>query len=96
MWLKRLIRRIKWLCFYQWKTLTLHQWPYESCRYCGKVFHITWSVKDEYWQKVIGVLDNSGGSFCLDCFLECANKLKIKIPLESIQFEIFNNLKGEI
>lgn len=84
--MRRLFRRIRWFLFYQWHTLL---WPYESCQRCGKAFQICWSVEDVYWQKVIGVSDDSGGSLCIDCFIELANDLKITIPDEAFRIEIF-------
>lgn len=86
---RRLIRRIRWLLFYQWHSITLKQWPYESCWMCGKAFRVCWTVKDVYWQKIINVSDDSGGSLCVDCFLELAAKKKILVPRSVIKIEIF-------
>lgn len=91
MWIKRLLRRVRWLLFYQWQSLTLDQWPYESCWMCGKSFRIVWSVEDKYWIAVVGVEDGSGGSLCLDCFLWYADSLDIVIPSDAIELQIFKS-----
>ena len=95
MLIKRLYRRLKWVLLYQWRSITLRQWPYESCRICGKAFRINWSVADEYWCKVVGVSDDGGGSLCIDCFLECADYIKIDIPISKIKIGIFKPEYGE-
>ena len=87
--LRRLKRRFLWLLMYQWSSLTLSQWPYESCRKCGKSFRLLWNVKDQLWKKVMNVNDEDGGSYCVDCFIERANKIGIIIPNEDINIELF-------
>ena len=89
MLIKRLFRRIKWLLLYQWKSLALKQWPYESCKKCGKAFRIIWSVENKYWYLVMNRKDSGGGSLCIDCFLELADNKNIKISKESIYVEVF-------
>jgi hypothetical protein len=93
--LKRLWRRVTWLFIYQWKTITLKKWPYESCKKCGKVFRTVWQVEDSYWNKVIGSSDG-GGILCLDCFIEKANDQGIFIPKEAIKIEIFQPEKRDL
>lgn len=90
MLLKRFYRRVKWLLFYQWYSLTLNSWSYESCKICGKSFRIRWNVKDTYWKKVVNVSDSGGGSLCVDCFLELAEKKLIQIKSSDIEIEIFD------
>lgn len=87
--IKRLLRRVFWLTVHQWRDLTLRQWPYESCRMCGKAFRVLWSVEDSYWRGVMGVPDDGGGSLCLDCFLEHAEWLGIVIPREAFAISVF-------
>jgi hypothetical protein len=94
--LMRLMRRVKWLIVHQWNTLTLRQWPYESCKRCGKTFHLVWNVEDRYWREVMGVLDDSGGSLCLDCFIECAERRGINVPSKSISLKVFMPKEDEI
>jgi len=87
--LLRLLRRIRWLLIYQWRSLTLKQWPYESCWMCGKSFRVRWSVEDKYWRDVVGVPDAGGGSLCVDCFVEYAKYLGIRVPFGEIKIEVF-------
>jgi len=87
--LKRLIRRIRWLLIYQWRSLTLKRWPYESCWMCGKAFRVRWSVEDRIWRDVVGVPDDGGGSLCVDCFLEYSEYLGINVPDRAIEIEVF-------
>jgi hypothetical protein len=87
---KRLYRRARWFCIYQWESLTLKQWPYESCKVCGKAFRLMWGVEDYYWRKIVGVSDSGGGSWCLDCFLERARHLDINVPESAISYRIFD------
>lgn len=89
MLIKRLFRRIRWLIIYQWPTLTLKSWPYESCKKCGKLLRIRWNVEDKYWQKVANVQDDGGGSLCIDCFIELAVIKDIKIPIDAFDINIF-------
>jgi hypothetical protein len=86
---RRLFRRFLWFLIYQWKSLTLKQWPYESCRKCGKSFRLLWYVEDIYWKRVMDVNDSGGGSYCVDCFIERANNLGIIIPDEAIEIKPF-------
>ena len=88
--IKRLFRRFKWILFYNWSSLTLNQYPYETCKYCGKCFHVSWNVDDKYWEKVVGVNDSGGGSLCIDCFIELANKKDVCIPNSAFKYNIFN------
>ena len=90
---KRFIRRLLWLFLYQWNSLTLFKWPYESCKRCGKSFRIVWSVKDEFWYKVMQRKDNGGGSLCLDCFIELAENKDIELKEDDFNF-IYPLLKG--
>lgn len=85
----RLLRRIKWLFIKQWNSLSLNKWPYESCENCGKSFRICWLVEDKYWYSVMQRNDNGGGSLCVDCFLDQADKLGISIPPSAFKIEIF-------
>lgn len=88
--IKRLYRRIRWLLFYQWKNLTLKQWPYESCKQCGKNLRISWSIKDKYWHKVLDRFDCGGGSYCVNCFVEIAKKKNICIHYDDFDYiELF-------
>lgn len=85
-WIKRLLRRLRWLLIYNWRSL---RWPYESCWMCGKAFRVMWSVEDKYWRDVVGVPDDGGGSLCVDCFLEYADYLGIKVPDEAFNIKVF-------
>jgi hypothetical protein len=89
MWVIRLLRRIRWLLVYQWRSLSLRRWPYETCWMCGQAVRIRWSVQDRYWRQVVGVPDEGGGSLCLSCFLEYAEWLHIDVPVEAFTYEIF-------
>lgn len=75
LWIKRLLRRIRFIFIDR----TMFSWEYESCKHCGKCFRINWQVKDEIWNKVAGVTDGSGGSLCIDCFINIAEDKGIKI-----------------
>lgn len=77
--LKRLLRRIRWLLITQWRSLTLRQWPYESCKVCGKAFRVRWDVDNFVWYKVMNVCDDGGGSLCIDCFIEKAEQQGVPI-----------------
>ena len=90
MWFKRLLKRIKWLLINQWLLLTLSSWPYETCENCEKAFRISWLVEDKYWYKVMDVSDDGGGSLCLDCFLEKANKKGVVIPEDAVDIFLEN------
>lgn len=87
--LRRLIRRFRWTLIYQWRSLSLKAWPYESCQRCGKSFRVCWNVQDQYWHIVVGVSDDGGGSLCVDCFLELAEYFKVDIPIDAIKIEVF-------
>lgn len=66
-------------------------WEYESCIDCGRGFRVLWSVKDELWQKVRGVPNDGGGSLCVGCFVERAEKKGIHITREDFEiFKFFN------
>jgi hypothetical protein len=84
--IKRIFRRIKYVF-----TKELFEWPYESCRRCGHCFKVQWNVRDEKWKEVIGVLDEGGGSFCIDCFLEIADNKYVEIkPSDFTILEYFD------
>ena len=89
--LKRFMRRLRWLLIYQWRSLSLEYWPYESCWMCGRAFRIRWNVSDNYWCDVVGVLDEGGRSLCVECFLEYAEYLGIAVPDEAIEIEVFQH-----
>jgi len=64
-------------------------WVYEFCKDCGHCFRIVWSVKDDMWEKVTGAADGGGGSLCLDCFVEKAEKKGIKVTEEDFTVNVF-------
>lgn len=82
--IKRILRRIKYVFLF--RSLS---WKYESCKDCGHCFRINWSVKDEIWEKVMGVSDGGGGSLCIDCFIERAEKKGIYIKDEDYGIRLF-------
>jgi len=86
MFLKRLFRRIK---YFRWFLIESWTWKYETCQRCGNAFRIAWAVKDSMWEKVTGIKDGGGGSYCIDCFIKLAEKQRIKINKTDIKFEIF-------
>jgi len=82
----RVIRRIRNIPRFIIESFT---WEYESCIICGNSFRIRWQVKDELWQKVMNVTDETGGSLCLDCFIKKAEQKGITINQCDIEMEIF-------
>jgi len=47
-------------------------------------------VGDATWREVVGVPDDGGGSFCVDCFLERANRAGVYVHpagLDMIPFQ---------
>lgn len=87
--IKRLFRRLRWFVFRQWRTVTQKQWPYETCWMCGKAIYTVWYVKDRYWRDVVGVFDTGGGSLCVGCFIEYAERLNIDVPQEAFEIAVF-------
>lgn len=82
MFCKRILRRIRHIpkfLYEAWK------WEYETCTECGTAFRIMWHIKDEIWEKVTGVADGGGGSYCLDCFIKKAEKQGVKINAEDLE-----------
>lgn len=41
------------------------------------------------WEKVTGAADGGGGSLCLDCFVEKAEKKGIKVTEEDFTVNVF-------
>jgi hypothetical protein len=80
--LKRIFRRIKYIFLFR----NLF-WVNESCKDCGHCFRIAWLVKDEIWEKVMN--DKNGGSLCIDCFIERAEKKNIELSKEDFNIEVF-------
>lgn len=60
----------------------------ESCKNCGKCFHVNWSVKDEVWKQVMNVSDESGGSLCVDCFIDIANKKGFRLSADDFNISL--------
>lgn len=59
LFLKRVIRRIKYFPIYLNEA---RSWEYESCKKCGSIFRLMWTIDDELWKKVMDVNDDGGGT----------------------------------
>lgn len=79
--IKRILRRIKYVFLF--RSLS---WKYESCTDCGHCFRLVWSVDDEIWNKVMGSGD---GILCLDCFIDRAEKMGIRLDSKNFNIKIF-------
>jgi len=82
--IRRLWRRLKWLL-----SMRRITWEYESCIVCGRSFRIGWDVRDHIWQAVMDVKDGSGGSLCVDCFVERAEAKGVKFKSDDFDMYIF-------
>lgn len=84
--LPRLFRQARFLII---NIPNISTWEYESCRDCGRPFHICWTVNDAIWKKVMDVNDDSGGSLCVDCFIQRAIKKGVTINNNDFTLNIF-------
>ncbi|MGE5438025.1 MAG: hypothetical protein ACM3O3_12500 [Syntrophothermus sp.] len=84
--LNRFIRRLKYFKYFIKESLI---WEYESCKRCGNSFRIRWNIKDEIWNKVTNTNDDSGGSYCVDCFIKLAENKNITIKNDDIELNLF-------
>jgi len=78
----RIWRRLKYV--FRFRSLT---WEYESCIDCGHCFRLNWSARDAVWFAVVGTKE--GGSLCLDCFVERAEKKGFKLAPYDIEYLLF-------
>ena len=80
--IKRILRRIKYVFLFR-----SIFWKYESCQDCGHCFRLVWSVSDHIWKKVVD--DTGGGTLCIDCFIERAEKKKIALKESHFNVKVF-------
>lgn len=86
-WFRRFRRRFKYLFnFRSWG------WENESCDDCGHCFRIAWNVRNEIWS---AVNDCYEGCYCLDCFIERAEKKRIVIDASDFDWLCVFSRAGE-
>lgn len=86
LFLKRIIRRIKYFPIYLKEA---RSWEYESCKRCGSIFRLVWTIDNELWKKVMDVNDDGGGSVCIDCFIKLAENKNVEIKNKNLKIDPF-------
>ena len=81
--IKRVINRLNNVL----RTPTMKQYPYETCKRCGKDYRIIYSGSDNLWENI----SEKYNLLCLDCFITLANKNGIKLNINDFEtLEVFN------
>lgn len=70
------------------------EWRYETCKICRREQRLTWAVKDEVWEEVMGEYKRV---VCLECFLRKADEKKIRIKKDDFIYLgwIEESVKGD-
>ena len=61
----------------------------QTCKRCGRVQHVVWTVSDEVWHKFCKKTGwNPNKTLCLECFAEMVGYVIIgQIPDDRVKFE---------